>query len=283
MTTGDFHPGQRWISDSEPELGLGSIQRVSNRTVTIVFKASGQKREYARATAPLRRVRFRPGDTIRNQKDVALVVEAVSEREGLLFYRIGRHELSEAELSDAITFNRPEERLLAGQLDRTEVFNLRAAALEHQHRRRKSGVRGFAGGRIDLIPHQLYIASEVSGRLAPRVLLADEVGLGKTIEACLILHRLILSGRAQRVLIVVPESLVHQWFVELLRRFNLWFHIFDEERCEAIEEEGKNPFLDDQLVLSSIGLFMRNEHRAQEALSAGWDMLVIDEAHHLGW
>jgi len=57
-------------------------------------------------------------------------------------------------------------------------------------------------------------------------LLADEVGLGKTIEACLILHRLILTGRAQRVLILLPESLVHQWFVELLRRFNLWFHIF---------------------------------------------------------
>jgi SNF2 family DNA or RNA helicase len=48
------------------------------------------------------------------------------------------------------------------------------------------------------------------------------------------LHRLILTGRARRVLIVVPDSLVHQWFVELLRRFNLWFHIFDEERCEAI-------------------------------------------------
>jgi ATP-dependent helicase HepA len=47
---------------------------------------------------------------------------------------------------------------------------------------------------------------------------ADEVGLGKTIEACLIVHRLLLSGRAERVLILVPEHLVHQWFVELLRR-----------------------------------------------------------------
>ena len=61
------------------------------------------------------------------------------------------------------------------------------------------------------------------------MLLADEVGLGKTIESCLILHRLLLTGRTQRVLILVPESLVHQWFVELLRRFNLWFSIFDED------------------------------------------------------
>src|SRR6185295_1984457 len=117
-----------------------------------------------------------------------------------------------------------------------------------------------------------YIAAEVSSRLHPRVLLADEVGLGKTIEACLILHRLILAGRAHRVLIVVPDSLVHQWFVELLRRFNLWFHIFDEERCESIEmaDPEANPFLDDQLVLCSISLFTQHEKRLQEAKAAGW-------------
>ena len=92
-------------------------------------------------------------------------------------------------------------------------------------------MRGFVGGRIDLIPHQLYIAQEVTSRHAPRVMLSDEVGLGKTIEACLILHRLLLSGRANRILVLVPESLVHQWFVEMLRRFNVWLHIFDAERC----------------------------------------------------
>ena len=98
---------------------------------------------------------------------------------------------------------------------------------------------GLLGGRIDLIPHQLYIAKEVANRYAPRVLLADEVGLGKTIEACLILHRLILTGRAQRVLIILPESLLHQWFIELLRRFNMWFTMVDTE----MEVAGSNRFL----------------------------------------
>ncbi len=281
----DFRAGQRWISESEPELGLGSVLRLNTRTVTVVFGASAETREYARDNAPLRRVRFRAGDPIENHERQTLAVESIVERAGLIFYRGGGREWCETELSDAISFNQPEERLLAGQVDGPEVFDLRLAALEHQHRRRKSGVRGFTGGRIDLIPHQLYIASEVAGRLAPRVLLADEVGLGKTIEACLILHRLLLTGRAQRVLIVVPESLVHQWFVELLRRFNLWFHIFDEERCEAIEAANPetNSFLDDQLVLASIGLFAGHDARLQQALAAGWDMLVVDEAHHLGW
>ncbi len=284
-TVDNFYPGQRWISESEPELGLGSVRRVTARTVTIGFEASDETREYARDNAPLRRVRFRVGDTIKSHAEAKLVVQSVAERAGLIYYRGEGQELCETELSDAISFNQPEERLLAGQLDPTEVFDLRVAALGHQHRRRKSTVRGFVGGRIDLIPHQLYIAAEVAGRLVPRVLLADEVGLGKTIEACLVLHRLLLTGRAQRVLILVPESLVHQWFVELLRRFNLWFHIFDEERCDAIETANPetNPFLDDQLVLASIRLFTGKKKRVEQALAAGWDMLVVDEAHHLGW
>ncbi|MDB6025122.1 MAG: SNF2-related protein [Verrucomicrobiales bacterium] len=280
-----FHPGQRWVSESEPELGLGSVLRVTDRTVSVVFGASSEKREYALDNAPLRRVRFHKGDAIKNRADKSLVVEETTERRGLIYYRAEGQELCETDLSDAISFNKPEERLLAGQVDSPQEFDLRFAALKQQHQRRKSKVRGFVGGRIDLIPHQLYISSEVSGRLVPRVLLADEVGLGKTIEACLILHRLILTGRAQRALILVPESLVHQWFVELLRRFNLWFHIFDEERCASIEGANRetNPFLDDQFVLCSIGLFTGNDRRLQQALAAGWDILVVDEAHHLGW
>ncbi|MCW9690776.1 SNF2-related protein, partial [Proteus terrae] len=80
------------------------------------------------------------------------------------------------------------------------------------------------------IPHQLYIANEVGKRHNPRVLLADEVGLGKTIEAGMIIHQQIMDGRAERVLIIVPESLQHQWLVEMLRRFNLRFSLFDDSR-----------------------------------------------------
>lgn len=264
---------------------MGAVQRVTPRTVVIEFRASAATREYARDNAPLRRVRFRVGDTITSRAAATFAVRAVAERGGLLIYSGDHGELWETELSDAISFSQPPARLRAGQFDPTEVFDLRVAALEQQYRRRRSPIRGFGGGRIDLIPHQLYLASEVAGRLVPRVLLADEVGLGKTIEACLILHRLLLTGRAQRVLILVPDSLVHQWFVELLRRFNLWFHIFDEERCDAIETANAeaNPFLDDQLVLASLSLFTGKERRIGQALAAGWDLLVVDEAHHLGW
>ncbi len=165
------------------------------------------------------------------------------------------------------------------------TFDLRLEALRRRSEMRQSPVRGFLGGRVDLLPHQMYIAGEVTSRLSPRVLLADEVGLGKTIEAGLILHRLHLTGRADRVLILLPEPLIHQWFVELLRRFNLLFSLFDEERCAAIELHNPeaNPFLDSQLVICGIEFLAENPERGAQVRDAGWDLLIVDEAHHLEW
>ncbi|MFC6673673.1 SNF2-related protein [Marinobacterium aestuariivivens] len=137
---------------------------------------------------------------------------------------------------------------------------------------------------MQLLPHQFYIARQVTRRPVPRVLLADEVGLGKTVEAGLIMHQLLCSGRAKRVLVVVPDSLVHQWLVEMLRRFNLRFSILDPLRCTALEmtEEG-NPFESAQLVICSLSFLTGDDDRRRAALEAGWDLMVVDEAHHLGW
>jgi ATP-dependent helicase HepA len=280
-----FITGQRWISESEPELGLGTVMHAGNGRVQVEFKAAGELRTYAVDQAPLKRVRFRVGDTIRTQEDKEFIVRDVVEQQGVLIYASNGQQLPEAQVNDRVNLQGPLDRLLAGSFDPSASFALRRRTLELLHRSRKSAVRGFVGGRIDLIPHQLYIAQEVTRRHAPRVMLSDEVGLGKTIEACLILHRLLLSGRANRILVLVPESLVHQWFVEMLRRFNIWLHIFDAERCASIEagEPGANPFLDDQLVLTSIGFLASDTRRAEQAVAAGWDVLVVDEAHHLEW
>ena len=103
------------------------------------------------------------------------------------------------------------------------------------------------GSRTSLLPHQIYIANEVGQRHAPRVLLADEVGLGKTIEAGMIIQQQMLTGRASRILVLVPPSLLHQWLVEMLRRFNLHFSLFDTDRLAEMPEG--NPFETEQLVL----------------------------------
>lgn len=276
--------GQRWVSDGEPELGLGILMKAEYGRVELFFPAAKEHRQYALAAAPLRRVSFGAGDKIKTHDGRQLLVEAVEEKAGLLIYKTAGGDVAEAQLCDSISFSKAEDRLLGGQIDDGRLFNLRVEALRRRAAIQGSQVRGFVGGRVELLAHQMYIASEVAGRLLPRVLLADEVGLGKTIEACLILHRLHLTGRASRVLVLLPEPLVNQWFVELLRRFNLLFSIFDEERCQAIEQnEGANPFLDSQLVLCAVDLLADNPVRSQQALEAGWDLLVVDEAHHLEW
>ena len=283
-----YFKGQRWISETETELGLGLVVEVTPRTVQVLYHAADEMRHYAISNAPLKRARFAVGDEIASREGVQLIVETIQENDttGTLCYvAADGAQLNETDICDTSSFDRPESRLLGGHVDTNALFDLRVAALNARQRYGSLPVRGLLGGRVDLLPHQLYIAQEVSNRHLPRVLLADEVGLGKTIEACLILHRLMACGMAQRVLILVPHALVHQWFVELLRRFNLSFSIFDEERCLSIEagEPGANPFMDDQLVLSSIELLTNAPARAAQAIASNWDLLIVDEAHHLHW
>lgn len=236
---------------------------------------------FAVDSAPILRVRFKVGDEILIHTGETIIIDRVEDEDGLLIYHQGDRSFREGELDDSISFSKPNDRLLGGQVDDLRTFNLRIESLFRSSKIRQSHVRGFLGGRVDLIPHQIAIAREVASRLAPRVLLADEVGLGKTIEACLILHRLHLTGRADRVLILLPEPLVHQWFVELLRRFNLLFAIFDEERCQSISAE--NPFLENQLILCSQEFLLDHPDRIPQVIGAEWDLLIVDEAHHLEW
>ncbi|HHQ4645882.1 TPA: RNA polymerase-associated protein RapA [Aeromonas veronii] len=284
-----FALGQRWISDTETDLGLGTVVAVEGRMVTLLFPATGENRMYAKEEAPVTRVSFNVGDQITSHEDWTMTVEEVQEKDGLLIYvgvRTDNDEpvaLKEVFLNNFIKFNKPQDRLFAGQIDRMSRFTLRYEALINQHQRRRNPTRGLAGGRVSLIPHQLYIAHEVGHRYAPRVLLADEVGLGKTIEAGMVIHQQLLSGRAHRVLILLPETLQHQWLVEMLRRFNLHFSLFDEERCIEAFADAENPFETEQLVICSLDFLRKKRRRFEQVLEAEWDLLVVDEAHHLEW
>ncbi|MEE9493803.1 MAG: RNA polymerase-associated protein RapA [Gammaproteobacteria bacterium] len=292
----NYLPGQRWISGTESKMGLGTVLTVDHRTVTIAFEAIGEQRIYAQETAPLSRVQFVNGDSILAQDGAGLIIQRSTEDQGLITYH-GINDsgepvsLHESQLDPFLQLDRPAERLFSGQLDAGKWFNLRYQTIKHQHQLAHSDLYGLAGCRTSLIPHQLYIAHEVANRYAPRVLLADEVGLGKTIEAGLILHQQIRTERASRILIVVPETLMHQWLVEMLRRFNLYFSIFDASRYEALtaedETEGMdektNPFQTEQLVLCSLDFLTNNDAALSDCLDGEWDLLVVDEAHHLQW
>ncbi|HJS74200.1 MAG TPA: RNA polymerase-associated protein RapA [Vicinamibacteria bacterium] len=274
--------GQRFVSEAEPELGLGKVEHIDRRSLVLRFPASDTLRRYAASSAPIRRVAFRVGDEIEDQRGRRLRIEEVVEREGLFIYGGGKRRIPESDLSGSLTFGRPEVRLLSGLWDSSRGFDLRRRALDHRYAILRSEARGFLGGRIQLLPHQIGIAREVASRLRPRALLADEVGLGKTIEAGLILHRLLRSGQARRVLILVPEPLVHQWFVEMFRRFHLSFTITDESfGSEARAAGSGNAFVMIQTAIGAISYLARDAATREEVAAAGWDMVVVDEAHHL--
>ncbi len=283
-----FVPGQRWISSAEPELGLGTVLRVDGRTVQVLFAKSGILRPYALESAPLLRGEFRAGQRVCG-KGIAFLVERVEVHDGLLVYRGEGRELEEGQLDDEQSVSRANDRLIGGRTDSVAQFELRLEALQRRAAGHRSPTWGLSSARIGLIPHQLRVAGIASMRRPPRVLLADEVGLGKTIEAGMIIARQLATGRAARVLLLLPDALVYQWFVEMLRRFNLNFAIYDRERCEgpdatnADTDQTGNPFEDEQLVIAGFDFLQGSAKCTRQLLSAPWDLLVVDEAHHLAW
>lgn len=285
-----FTLGQRWISDTESELGLGTVVAVDARMVTLLFPATGENRLYAKNDSPITRVIFNPGDTITSHEGWQLEVTEVLHDNGVVTYTGTRLDtektgelLREVMLDSKLVFSKPQDRLFAGQLDRMDRFALRFRARKYQSEQYRLPVSGLRGMRTSLIPHQLHIAHDVGRRHAPRVLLADEVGLGKTIEAGMIIHQQLLAGRAERVLIIVPETLQHQWLVEMLRRFNLHFSLFDDDRYTQAQLDSDNAFETEQLIICSLDFVRRNEQRLTMLAAAAWDLMVVDEAHHLAW
>lgn len=285
-----FTLGQRWISDTESELGLGTVVALDTRMVTLLYPATGENRLYSRSDSPITRVMFNPGDTVTSHEGWQLKVDEVKEENGLLAYigiRLDTEEagtmLREVFLDSKLVFSKPQDRLFAGQIDRMDRFALRYRSRVYQSEQYRQPWSGLRGMRTSLIPHQLNIAHDVGRRHAPRVLLADEVGLGKTIEAGMILHQQLLAGSAERVLIVVPETLQHQWLVEMLRRFNLRFSLFDDERYAEAQHDSDNPFETEQLVICSLDFVRRSKQRLEHLCEAEWDLMVVDEAHHLVW
>jgi len=287
----EFRVGQRWYSINEPQLGLGIVVDAQTRRVQVDFPLCGETRVYAMESAQLSRLSLSVGEKASTIEGVEFFVEKINLKDGI-FQITGKAVdggdsliISEKHLDSHIQIPLVEQQLMQGQSEQNKWFEFRLALLQQLHRNSHSKVYGLVGARTNLLPHQLYIAQEVSSRFAPRVLLADEVGMGKTIEAGLILHRLLLLQRIQRVLIVVPPALLHQWLVEMLRKFNLNFSIFDQERFEAELENASvsNLFESEQLILCDMKFACADAQVREQVISAHWDMVIIDEAHHLYW
>jgi superfamily II DNA or RNA helicase len=161
-------------------------------------------------------------------------------------------------------------------------FVLKANALFLRSMYAKGQMASLVGSRVVLMPHQVFAAHRACDGVVSRLLLADEVGLGKTIEAGLVLKELKARGSVRRTLIVTPASLTKQWIGELHSKFNEDLTEFSASRVNLLREENPDTnvwTLHDQVVVSL--QLARRDNYQKDIISAGWDLVIFDEAHHL--
>ena len=183
--------------------------------------------------------------------------------------------------NDLISFN-PDDAALLASPSRSALAHWRDARLALQATR-LAMVAGFDQllclpwlRDVELLEHQLRTARTVLRRLRGRALLCDEVGLGKTIEAGIILEELVVRGLARRVLILTPPSLVEQWQGEMRRKFGLDFIAHDDP---GFREQGAQAWAAHDRIIASYHTAKREPHRAA-ILKQDWDLVIVDEVHH---
>jgi ATP-dependent helicase HepA len=137
-----------------------------------------------------------------------------------------------------------------------------------------NGLRALLSSRIDLRPHQAYVAGVVLLDESRRYLLADEVGLGKTIEAGIVIHDLLISKPDARILILCPGALTQQWLCEIYAKFS--GHVF--RMLEMMKLDLSELPKTQRLIASFLDAGLRH---SEKLLSEQWDLVVVDEVHHL--
>ena len=166
------------------------------------------------------------------------------------------------------------ERLAAGDFDDPEDYRIRQMALDLAH----ANTGGeLSASRVDLLPHQILLVHDLIDRRPRRLLLADEVGLGKTIETGMLVRELIARGEAARVLVVAPAGLLENWRNELAGCFRLTFDVLGRD----FRDHGAATWERYPRVIGSIDT-LKQHRRMQRLLAAPpWDLVIFDEAHHL--
>ncbi|RMG43522.1 MAG: hypothetical protein D6718_12040 [Acidobacteria bacterium] len=273
--------GDRLTHRFNPELGPGEVIAVEGRTILVRFAGADEPVRLAAASDAL--VPFVPGPGTEARLGRRPVRVAGVLADGRCALEDGTVVAAE-ELWPESGGGSLVDRLARGEVDPIDDLANRIDALHLQNLRQADGLGSFLGGRIEIYPHQLHCAERAVRQDPVRWLLADEVGLGKTVEACLIASHLIRTRRVSRVLVVAPETLTIQWLGELWRKFHQVFVLMDDKRLRDVEREhGRafNPFEAHQRMIVALELLVGDRRLAELAASAGFDLLVVDEAHRL--
>jgi ATP-dependent helicase HepA len=241
-----WSPGDQLTHRFNPELGTGRVTAIEGRVLV---------------------VRFSDGDTT-------------------LRLAAGSDALVPATASPAARDRSLTERLAAGDVDPADAFLARLDAWHLLAVREAGGLGSMLGGRVRLFPHQLHVAERATAHMPVRWLLADEVGLGKTIEAALIMNRLLHTRHIERCLVVAPDVLTVQWLGELWRKYHQVFTLLDAPRLADVARDfgdGFNPFDVHRRAVIALETLIERPDLTGKAVAAQIDLLVVDEAQRLRW
>lgn len=220
---------------------------------------------------------FAPGERITHQEfGQGVVIEPA--RDGYLraFFSAGERRVS---LSALRAEQSRTERILGSVQGGAERARRAWLSFEAQALPIMESASALTSARIDLLPHQVVLTHRVATASPRRFLIADEVGLGKTIETALVLRELASRGELDRALMVVPAGLLHNWHRELNEVFNLDFEIFGSEG--DITDRKTNAFAKHDRLIASIDTLKRPARIKRLLEAPRWDLVVFDEAHHL--
>jgi ATP-dependent helicase HepA len=275
--------GDRLTHRDNPALGVGRIVAVSGRVLDVEFPGAGERLRLAATSPALCRLVLGAGRRVRDIR---------SGREGIVAAVLADERLrledgTVAAAGDLWPVDEARDlvsRLQSGDLDPLVEVRVRLDALHLARLREASGLGSFLGGRIRLFPHQLHVAEQATGADPVRWLLADEVGLGKTVEACLILNHLVRTRRVERCLVVAPATLTVQWLGELWRKYHQVFVLLDDERLQDVARDFGptfNPFDAHRQTVIAAETLVARPQLTKQAVAAGIDLLIVDEAHRL--
>ena len=272
-----------WVKG--PPKNIGVITETGNHKIKVQFD-SGENIPFAWPSDVLNRLVFKPGDKVqlRPKNEIGIVLDVIR-TEPIAIYEIstpkGNPKVEETGLRPVVIKD-PAELLRQGEIHEAKSTNLRITAIRLLFDYQYNDFSSLSNSRVIIKPHQVAVLHRVATSYPYRFLLADEVGLGKTIEAGMIIKELKARGLANRVLIVAPSGLVGQWQMEMLSKFGMVFSRFNRETISYLE--GKHPSenvwtLEDNIVTSASFASLDEERRKAIAL-APWDLVVFDEAHH---
>lgn len=175
----------------------------------------------------------------------------------------------------------PVERFQSGDIGSLQMYRLQEVTRWYRRMHLYDELVSLGQIGVNIKPHQVSVAHKVISKYPHRFLLCDEVGLGKTIEAGMVLKELRARGLAQRVLAIVPPNLVRQWQFEMKTKFNETFAVINSGTVRYLKDQGQdgNPFTKEESILCSSS-WVVGKKWADQCAEVNWDLIIVDEAHH---